>query len=280
MNMYVVLCLVVIGLRSCVGFGIGTSTMTMRVPLQAGNWKCNPLSVLDAVTLANEVRAVADTKSSVEVVVIPPHPFLDPVRQAIQGSRVKLGAQDVYVEDKGAYTGAVSAPMLKSMGVEYVLCGHSERRSVFQDSDVVINRKVHKVLDNEMKPILCIGESKEEYEAGLNKDICAVQLGKGLSGVTKEMLEHIVVAYEPVWAIGTGLTATPEIAQSVHSFIRGWLTSRYGQAADKVRIQYGGSVSPDNVDDLMSQNDIDGSLVGGASLVGPKFGRIIDYNHQ
>lgn len=192
---------------------------------------------------------------------------------------IKLGAQTSFYENKGAYTGAVSAPMLKSVDCTYVLVGHSERRSVFVEQDGDINHIVERVQESNMTPILCIGESKEEYELGLNEAICTSQMAKDLKGLTAEQVSNIVVAYEPVWAIGTGLTASPAVAQSVHAAIRAWIRKTYGNdVAEKVRILYGGSVTPDTVDELMAQPDIDGALVGGASLTAKSFARIAMFN--
>merc|ERR1711871_1935957 len=193
-------------------------------------------------------------------------------------SGVGLGAQDCYYEASGAYTAAVSTSMLKSVGSQYVLSGHSERRATFGDSDADVNKKTLKILSEGLKCILCIGELKEERESGETFTVCDTQLTEGLKGVSAEMMKNIVIAYEPVWAIGTGLTATPEVAQETHAYIRSWFVENYSQeVADAVIIQYGGSVSDANVDDLMACPDIDGALVGGASLVGEKFSRIINF---
>jgi len=168
--------------------------------------------------------------------------------------------------------------MVESIGCEYVLCGHSERRTTFNDSDDKINRKVKKVLEAGLKPILCIGETKEEFDLNIKNEVCAMQLSKDLFGVSKEDMENVVIAYEPVWAIGTGLVCGAEDANTVHKFLREILTSLYDEdVAQATRIQYGGSVTPDSVDELMSQPEIDGCLVGGASLAADKFGRIINY---
>ena len=198
--------------------------------------------------------------------------------EIIKDSKVHLGAQSVFFEDKGAYTGAVAASMVKSMGVTYILTGHSERRTVFKDDDGAINKKTLKVLESGMIPVLCIGETKEEYDAGLCEAVCAIQLAKDLAGVSADDMKKIVIAYEPVWAIGTGLVCPTPVAQDVHKFLRAKLATMYDQAtADAVRIQYGGSVTPESVDELMSMPDIDGCLVGGASLVAEKFARICNY---
>lgn len=252
--------------------------MAARRPFIAGNWKENPDTLEAALDLAKAVAAASATAANVDVAVVVPFPFLVPVKDVLKGSKVFLGAQDLYTEDKGAYTGATSLPMIKSVGAQWVLCGHSERRALFGDTDETVNAKLHKVLSAGLKAILCIGETKDEYELGVNKLICGLQLAKGLKGVTKEQMANVAIAYEPVWAIGTGLTATPEIAQDVHFNIRKILSEAYGKdVSDKVIIQYGGSVTPDTVDELMAMPDIDGALVGGASLVGEKFARIINH---
>jgi len=211
-------------------------------------------------------------------VLFPPFPFLSKVKEVVDEVGITVGAQSIYFEDKGAYTGSVSASMVKSIGCEYILCGHSERRTLFSDSDDAINKKVLKVLESGMKPILCIGETKEEYDLKIKNEVCAMQLSKDLLGVSKEQMKDVVIAYEPVWAIGTGLVCGAQEANDVHEFLRGVLSNLYDdEVAQQTRIQYGGSVTPDSVDELMSQPDIDGCLVGGASLVADKFGRIINF---
>lgn len=248
----------------------------------AGNWKMNPATLDEAKKLATEVVAsAAKSKRDMEVVVCCPYPFLASVAEVCKGSKVSVGAEDVFVEDKWAYTGAVAISQLKSVGCQFVVIGHSERRhgNCASETDAIFNHKVRKTLDAGLCPILCVGETREEYEAKLNKPVCALQLSKGLAGVSKEEMQKVVIAYEPVWAIGTGLTATPQQAQDIHAYIRSWLAEMYDQeTADSVRIQYGGSVAPDNVDKLMSCPDIDGALVGGASLVAEKFDKIIHFN--
>ena len=247
----------------------------------AGNWKMNPTTLDEAKKLAADVVAsAAKSTRDLDVLVCCPYPFLAPVAEVCKGTKVKVGAEDVFTEDKGAYTGGVSISQIKSVGCEYVVIGHSERRhgNIASESDATFNAKVRKTLDAGLTAILCVGETKGEYEAKLNKAVCALQLSKGLAGVTKEEMSKVVIAYEPVWAIGTGLTATPEGAQEVHAYIRSHLADMYDQAtADSVRIQYGGSVAPDNVDTLMGCPDIDGALVGGASLVADKFDKIINF---
>lgn len=258
-----------------------------RQPIMAGNWKMNPATEEEAIDLASNLTKLLgeevcdldeDSDSCTEVVIFPPHPFLSKVKDVVEEVGMTVGAQSIFFEDKGAYTGSVAASMVKSVGCEYVLCGHSERRTLFSDSDDAINRKVRKVLEAGMKPILCIGETKEEYDLQIKNEVCAMQLSKDLVGVTKEQMKDVVIAYEPVWAIGTGLVCGAKDANEVHVFLRGVLASLYDdEVAQATRIQYGGSVTPDSVDELMAQPDIDGCLVGGASLVADKFGRIINY---
>ena len=181
-------------------------------------------------------------------------------------------------EEKGAFTGGISPKMLKSINVNWALAGHSERRTICKESDDFINAQCRMLLENDMNAILCIGETEEEFEKNLVRDVCEVQLKKGLAGISKEQMSKVTIAYEPVWAIGTGKVATPEIAQDVHAICRGILKDMYGQeTADNTRILYGGSVSPESVDGLLAKPDIDGALVGGASLDAAKFGRIINF---
>jgi len=258
-----------------------------RQPIMAGNWKMNPATVEDAVQLASGLSTLLgeetchmdeDNDFCTEVVLFPPYPFISDVKDNVEDIGITLGAQSIYFEEKGAYTGSVSVSMVKSLNCEYILCGHSERRTLFNDGDGDINRKVKKVLEAGLKPILCIGETKEEFDLNIRNEVCAMQLSKDLFGVSKEEMKSVVLAYEPVWAIGTGLVCGSEDANAVHAFLRTVLTGLYDEeVAGETRIQYGGSVTPDSVDELMSQPDIDGCLVGGASLVAEKFGRIINY---
>jgi len=251
--------------------------MADRTPLMAGNWKMNTV-LEEAKTLAADVVAAAKDAKDVDVAVCVPFPFLVPVGEVLAGTSVGLGAQDCYYESAGAYTAAVSTSMLKSVGSQYVLAGHSERRATFGDSDADINKKTLKIIEEGLKCILCIGELKEERESGETFAVCDKQLTEGLKGVSDEMMKSIVIAYEPVWAIGTGLTATPEVAQETHAYIRSWFVENYSQeVADAVIIQYGGSVNDGNVDTLMACPDIDGALVGGASLKAESFSRIINF---
>jgi len=249
-----------------------------RPPLMGGNWKLNPPSVSKAKYLSGEVARLTKEISTVDVVVFPPLPFLVPVYESIHDSKIALGGQDCHFEADGAYTGAVSTGMLKDVGVKYVLCGHSERRVLFKDDDTAINRKVRKVLADGLFPVLCIGETKEEYNAGLNEEVCTVQLLKDLVDVSPEDMLKIVIAYEPVWAIGTGLVCPADVAQNIHKYIRSVISKKYGdEIAKKIIIQYGGSVKPDNVKEIMSMPDIDGCLVGGASLTPDGFAKICSY---
>lgn len=257
-----------------------------RQPIMAGNWKMNPATEDDALKLATdfskllgeEACAVSDFEGCTEVILFPPFPFISKVKDAVDEVGITVGAQGIFFEDKGAYTGSVAASMVKSVGCEYILCGHSERRTLMGDDDVNINKKVKKVLESGMKPILCIGETKEEFDLDITKDICAMQLSKDLFGVTKEQMADVVIAYEPVWAIGTGLVCGANEANKMHRFIREKLAGMYDEEVAKAtRIQYGGSVTPESVDALMSMPEIDGCLVGGASLEAVKFARICNF---
>lgn len=249
----------------------------MRTPIMAGNWKM--FTTLDeAQELASEVRRLTSQVRDVDIVLIPPFPFLAPLAKKLEGSRVALGAQDLWPEPKGAFTGAVSAPMLASVGCRYAICGHSERRAIFGDDDALVNRKVKATLGAGLLPILCVGETGDERRAGQTITRIEAQLAGGFEGISADQAATMVVAYEPVWAIGTGDTATPAQAQDVHAFVREWLGRRFGESiAQGMRIQYGGSVKPDNVDELMACKDIDGALVGGASLVAASFARIVKF---
>lgn len=250
--------------------------------LFAGNWKMNPLTEKEASTLlsliAAEAKALAaDTKGKpqVEIAVFPPHPWLPIAQKVLKDSGVKLGGQNSFNLEKGAFTGAVGPGMLKSVGAEYVLVGHSERRTIFGDKDDAIRLKLKAAIIAGLKPVLCVGETLEEYKQGMVKEICALQLGKALIGIPQEDFAKLTIAYEPVWAIGTGLTATPAIAQSVHSYLRSWIGSRWGtNVAESIRILYGGSVTPESAEALMSCPDVDGALIGGASLSADSFAKI------
>lgn len=246
----------------------------MRRPIIAGNWKMNKLPS-EAGGFAEElVNLLLDIRDR-DILLCPPCISLPFVVDACQGSNIKVGGQNIYFESKGAFTGEVSADMLKDIGVEYVIIGHSERREYFKEDDEVVNKKLKRALSVGLIPIFCIGEKEAEREKGLEKDVVYRQLTKGLWSVS---LEKIVIAYEPVWAIGTGKTATPEDAEEMHLFIRDSLQKMYNKdLAESVCIQYGGSVKPDNIAGLMAQPDIDGALVGSASLEVESFVRIVKF---
>jgi triosephosphate isomerase len=246
-----------------------------RKKLIAGNWKMNKTSA-DAVSLARELVAAVGTQPDVEIVICPPFTALEVVAKAIDGSLIKLGAQNMHFEASGAFTGEVSAPMLRAIFTTHVILGHSERRSLFGETDELVNKKLLAALKNQLRPILCVGESLAEREAGSTLRVVQTQTERGLEGVSKDQASTLIVAYEPVWAIGTGKVATTEQAQEVHAFIRGLLTKHYGEAvAQKVRILYGGSMKPANAPELLAQKDIDGGLIGGASLESRSFVELI-----
>jgi triosephosphate isomerase len=215
-------------------------------------------------------------EDAVDVAIAPPFTALDRVGRRLAGSRVALAAQNVNAAEEGAYTGEVAPRMLEDLGCRYGIVGHSERRSLYGEGDAVVARKAAALLAHAIRPIVCVGETLAEREAGRTEDVVGAQLEGSLAGVPAERSADVVIAYEPVWAIGTGRTATPQTAQAVHAFIRARLSARFGAgAAARIRIQYGGSVKPDNVDALMAQPDIDGALVGGASLDPEAFARIV-----
>jgi triosephosphate isomerase len=247
----------------------------IRKKLIAGNWKMNKTSA-DAVSLARELVLSIGTQSDAEVVICPPFTALEAVAGAIDGSLIKLGAQNMHFEASGAFTGEVSAPMLRALFATHVILGHSERRTLFGETDELVNKKVLAALKNQLRPILCVGESLAEREAGSTLKVVQTQLERALEGVGKDQAPSVVVAYEPVWAIGTGKVATAEQAQEVHGFIRGLLTKLQGEpAAQRVRILYGGSMKPANAAELLTQKDIDGGLIGGASLEARSFVELV-----
>jgi triosephosphate isomerase (TIM) len=241
----------------------------MRKVFVAGNWKMN-LDLAGAKALAGGLREKidqSDWKDKIEVAVCPPFVYLPSVVEALAGSSIGMGAQDVYFEGNGAYTGEISVEMLQDVGCEYVIVGHSERRHVLGESNDLINKKLKAALAGGLAPILCIGEMLSERESDLTEAVVERQLRQGLAEVSAEDLAKITLAYEPVWAIGTGVTATPEQAQEAHHFSRGIIQDMYGaEAAAAIRIQYGGSVKPTNAQELIGQPDVDGGLIGGASL--------------
>lgn len=242
-----------------------------RKKLIAGNWKMNKTSA-EAAALAKEIVLDVGKQTDVDIAVCPPFTSLELVGKALEGSNVKLGAQNMHPEASGAYTGEISAPMLRAFYAAYVILGHSERRSYFAETDAFINQKVLAALKSQLRPILCVGETLAEREAGDTLKVVQTQLEAGLQGVSKDEVNSVVVAYEPVWAIGTGKVATTEQAQEVHAFVRSLLTKLYGEAvAQKLRILYGGSMKPSNAPELLAQKDIDGGLIGGAALEARSF---------
>ncbi len=247
----------------------------IRKKLIAGNWKMNKTSS-DATALVTELVAEVGRTSDVDIVVCPPFTSLEVVGKAIEGSSIKLGAQNMHHEASGAYTGEISAAMLRAIFTNYVILGHSERRTYFGETDAFINKKVLAALKNQLKPILCVGETLAERESGSTLKVVQTQLEANLEGVSKDLATNVVIAYEPVWAIGTGKVATTEQAQEVHAFIRSLLVKLFGDAiAQKVRILYGGSMKPANAPELLSQKDIDGGLIGGAALEARSFTDLI-----
>jgi len=241
----------------------------------AGNWKMNT-TLEDAQELARAIAAGAPAHEGLDVILIPPAPFLEAVARVVSDGPVTVGAQNMHPESGGAYTGEVSGAMLLSVGVDYVVCGHSERRHVFGESETWVGNKVAAAHRQGLTPILCVGETLEDREASRTSDVVLSQLREGLADLGEAEALATIIAYEPVWAIGTGRTATPEQAQEVHLAIREWLTQTYGApAAQLISIQYGGSVKPGNAEELLAQPDIDGALVGGASLEAESFLAIV-----
>jgi triosephosphate isomerase len=252
----------------------------MRKKLVAGNWKMNT-GPETAPGLAEAILKGLGNETRVEVLVCPPFPFLIPIGEKLRGSPVELGGQDCYYEEKGAFTGEVSPVMLREVGCTYVILGHSERRHVLGESDALVNRKVRAALRAGLRVILCVGETLHERLSDQWKTVVLRQLTAGVEHVPDDLLPNIVLAYEPVWAIGTGHNATPEQAQEVHAFVRSRIAAKHGTAvADVLRVLYGGSVKPDNVQGLMGLPDVDGALVGGASLKADSFLKLVHYDKQ
>ena len=253
-----------------------TGELFMRKPFVAGNWKMNA----DSHTSVELAKAIAfgssESAEQVHIAIIPPFVYIPAVVKAVSTARIAVGAQDIYFEQKGAFTGEISASMLKDTGCTYALCGHSERRHVIGENDELVNKKVAAAISGGLLPILCVGELIDERKASKTEEVATRQLKNGLAGLNAEKASAVTIAYEPVWAIGTGLTATPQQAQEVHALIRKLLSKMYSaQLAEEIRILYGGSVKPDNAGELMRQQDIDGVLVGGASLNADDFLAII-----
>ncbi len=247
----------------------------MRKPIIAGNWKLNKTSQ-EAVELITLLMRDLSEVTDVDIVVCPVLTSLSDVQDALNESNIHLGAQNLYWEDSGAFTGEVSAPLLKHIGVEYCIIGHSERRQYFFETNETVNKKIKAALKHDLTPIVCVGENLKEREANKTFDVVRNHCQEGLKGFTAEEIKRIIIAYEPVWAIGTGKTATPAQAQEVHKFIRDLLKLMYNEeTANTIRIQYGGSVNAENISSLMAEKDIDGALVGGASLKADSFIKIV-----
>ena len=247
----------------------------MRKPIIAGNWKMHK-TIAEALEFVNQVKDRVNN-DNVEAVICAPFTLLKDLKEATKGTNIKIGAQNMHFEEKGAFTGEISPLMLKELDMDYVVIGHSERRQYFNETNETVNKKVLKALEVGIDPILCVGETLEERESGNTKDICKVQVEKALENVSKEDLAKVVIAYEPVWAIGTGKTATSEDANDVIAYIREVVANLYGELANEVRIQYGGSVKPSNVAEIMNQSDIDGALVGGASLEANDYVELVNF---
>ena len=248
----------------------------MRKPVIAGNWKMNK-DIKEAAELINGLKdKVKDAKC--EVIVCPPFIDLPAVVEAAKGTNIKVGAQNMHFEEQGAFTGEVSPLMLKSLGIEFVIIGHSERRQYFAETDETVNKKVHTAFKHGLIPIMCVGETLEQREQNKTFDIIENQIKKDLKGLEKDQVEKMIIAYEPIWAIGTGKTATSEDANDVIKFIREKVADMFGKdTADKVRIQYGGSVKSSTIKEQMAMSDIDGALVGGASLKVEEFAAIVNF---
>ena len=247
-----------------------------RKYLIAGNWKMNKTAT-EAVDLIEEVKSLVGNQSSVQVCVCPSFTSLAKASELVEESQLLLGAQDMNAEPSGAFTGEISAEMLRDLYVNFVILGHSERRQFFGETNHSVNKKILAAVENNLKPIYCIGETLEEREAGKTLDVVGSQVREGLESFPSHSIENLVLAYEPVWAIGTGKTATDEMAQEVHAYIRKVLTDIFGESsASKIRILYGGSMKPENAAGLLAQEDVDGGLIGGASLTARSFSGIVE----
>lgn len=241
--------------------------------LIAGNWKMHG-ALQDSLALVKDIKAALPSELAIDVAIMPPFPYLYPIKEHLKGSRIALGAQDLYLGKEGAFTGEVSGAMLKDIGCQYVIVGHSERRQYFHETPTFVGEKVREALRFQLTPILCVGETLEERELNKTEHILAIQLQAVLDTIGSAGFEHLIIAYEPVWAIGTGLSATPDQAQAVHEFIQSWLIKNQVAESKRIRILYGGSVKPDNAYDLFSKPAIDGGLIGGASLNAASFSAI------
>jgi triosephosphate isomerase (TIM) len=249
----------------------------MRRPIIVGNWKMHKTTA-EAVALVQALKASVAGLQDVEIGVAPPFTALSAVAEALRGSTIFMAAQNMHWEPHGAYTGEIAAGMLSDVGCTRVIIGHSERRQYFAETDATVNKKLKAALNAQLGPILCVGETLAQREANATFGVLEQQIRQGLAEISAEGMSRVVIAYEPIWAIGTGKTATPAQAQEVHAFIRGLLGTLYGKAlADQVRIQYGGSVNAGNIQTLMTQSDVDGALVGGASLEASSFAQIVSF---
>lgn len=248
----------------------------MRRYVIAGNWKMN-FTPSEATAFINEVKPLVEGKNNCDIIFCAPFVTIGAAMEAAKGSNIKIGAQNVHFEEKGAFTGEISAKMLKEIGVEYVIIGHSERRQYFGETDHTVNLRTKAALNAGLKVLLCLGEVKEERLAGITNEVVAMQTKLDLAGISAEELKNVIIAYEPVWAIGTGLTATPEQADETCGAIRDVVASLYGrEVAEELIIQYGGSMNEKNAAELLSKANVDGGLIGGASLVAEKFNAIVD----
>ncbi|WFA10202.1 triose-phosphate isomerase [Tissierella sp. Yu-01] len=247
----------------------------MRTPIIAGNWKMNN-TIKEAIELIDGIKK-NELNEEVEAVVCVPFTAIRDVKEAIKGTKIKLGAQNMHWEESGAFTGEVSPLMLNELEVEYCIVGHSERRQYFSETDETVNKKIKSALAHGIKPIVCVGETLTQREANKAEEVVKNQVVKGFEGISVEDINNIVIAYEPIWAIGTGKTASSDDANAMCAFIRETIGELYGNEKDNIRIQYGGSVKPNNIKELMGKSDIDGALVGGASLKADDFVKLINY---
>ena len=249
----------------------------MRKPIIAGNWKMHK-TIAEALQFVDQIKNEVEG-TDVEAVICAPFTLLKDIKEAVKGTNIKVGAQNMHYEEKGAFTGEVSAPMLKELDMDYVIIGHSERRQYFNETDETVNKKVKAAHKYGLKPIVCVGETLEQKEAGETTNVITTQTRLALEGLSKEQVEGTIIAYEPIWAIGTGKTATSEDANNSIKEIRKEIAKNYGQdVADRVIIQYGGSVKSGNAKELFTTSDIDGGLVGGASLKADEFAKIVNFD--
>ena len=248
----------------------------MRRYVIAGNWKMN-FTPSEATAFINEIKPMVEGKNNCDIIFCAPFVTIGAAMEAAKGSNIKIGAQNVHFEEKGAFTGEISAKMLKEIGVEYVIIGHSERRQYFGETDHTVNLRTKAALNAGLKVLLCLGEVKEERLAGITNEVVGMQTKLDLEGISADELKNVIIAYEPVWAIGTGLTATPEQADETCGVIRDVVAELYGrEVAEELIIQYGGSMNDKNAAELLSKQNVDGGLIGGASLVAEKFNAIVD----